>query len=101
MRKSLLLLTFGMLFFSCMQQTKGTQENEHQFTGKEGEVSLIVLAPGHFHANLLQKKSIPQLNDTVSVYAFSSEDAGLRQYLSAIESFNRKNSSRLASGSIP
>ena len=88
MIKSLLLFILAMLFFSCMQQGKGTHRNGHQFTGNEGEVNLIVLAPGHFHANLLQKSTIAQLNDTVSVYTVSSEDAGLRQYLSAIESFN-------------
>ncbi len=60
-----------------------------EFTGKSGEVRLIVLAPGHFHANLLQKSDIPQVNDTVFAYA-KENDAGLHQYLSAIESFNNR-----------
>lgn len=48
-----------------------------------------MLAPGHFHANLLQKSTISQVNDSVFIYA-PIEDVGLQQYLSAIESFNQR-----------
>lgn len=75
------------LMVSCMRKESDSKGGE--FTGKRGEVQLIVLAPGHFHANLLQKSDMPQVNDTVFVYAKAS-DAGLAQYLSAIESFNHR-----------
>ena len=80
----------SFLFLSCMQQSKKEIDNTAVFTGKAGEIKLIVLAPGHFHANLLQKNAIPQVNDSVHVYAVSPDDAGLIQYLSAIESFNNR-----------
>lgn len=80
----------GLAFLSCTQQNKEKGGNVPTFTGKAGEVKLIVLAPGHFHANLLQKSTIAQVNDTVYVYAMSPDDAGLIQYLSAIESYNSR-----------
>lgn len=89
MRNYWLALIVGMIFVSCMQQNKVKTANT-EFTGKEGEVKLIVLAPGHFHANLLQKSAIPQVNDSVYVYSLSPDDDGLIQYLSTIESFNNR-----------
>ena len=60
MRNYWLAFIIGMMFISCMQQNREKTVSS-EFTGKEGEVKLIVLAPGHFHANLLQKSSIPQV----------------------------------------
>lgn len=58
------------------------------FSGAEGEVKLAVLAPGHFHASLLQKNSIPQLNDTV--YLFAPESVEIDQYIENVQSFNNR-----------
>lgn len=58
----------------------------HDFSGKEGEVRLMVLAPGHFHASLLQKNKIPQIND--SVYVYAPQGAELDQYLASIDAYN-------------
>lgn len=80
----------GLAFLSCMQQNKEKGGNVSTFTGKEGEVKLIVLAPGHFHAHLLQKSAMPQVNDSVYVYASSPDETGLKQYLSAIASYNSR-----------
>lgn len=90
MKNYWLIGIIGLMSLSCLQQSSKQAENRAAFTGKEGEVKLIVLAPGHFHANLLQKSTIPQVSDTVSVYAMSPDDTGLKQYLSAIESFNNR-----------
>jgi predicted dehydrogenase len=80
----------GLMFLSCMQQSREKVGNASTFTASTGGVKLIVLAPGHFHANLLQKSTMSQVSDSVYVYAASPEDAGLKQYLSAIESFNTR-----------
>jgi hypothetical protein len=58
------------------------------FSGKEGEIRLMVLAPGHFHASLLQKSRIPQIND--SVYVYAPHGTELDQYLQSIESYNNR-----------
>ena len=58
------------------------------FTGEEGEVKLIVFAPGHFHASLLQKERLPQVNDTVFVYAPDGPETD--QYLKNIDQYNSR-----------
>ncbi|MDD4800354.1 MAG: putative oxidoreductase C-terminal domain-containing protein [Proteiniphilum sp.] len=90
MKNGWLAITMGLLFLSCTQPKGRGEGNRNGFTGKEGEIKLIVLAPGHFHASLLQKNPLPQVSDSVFVYALSPDDAGLRQYLSAIESLNSR-----------
>lgn len=90
MKWSWLIIAVGSILISCMQKNDKVTEDRTTFTGEAGEIELIVLAPGHFHANLLQKNAIPQVNDSVFVYAYS-EDTGLRQYLSAIESYNQRD----------
>lgn len=58
------------------------------FTGQDGEVKLITLAPGHFHAALLQKTMTPQIAKDVYVYAPEGEE--LTAHLNLIESYNTR-----------
>ncbi|MDR0726103.1 MAG: Gfo/Idh/MocA family oxidoreductase [Prevotellaceae bacterium] len=58
------------------------------FTGAEGEVKLITLDPGHFHAALIQKNMYPQVNHEVFVYAPDGDD--LNEHLAKIESYNQR-----------
>ncbi len=90
MKSHWLVSIIGLIFLSCMQQNKEKVSNISVFSGKAGEVKLIVLSPEHFHASLLQKSAIPQVNDSIYVYAISPDDTGLNQYLSAIESLNNR-----------
>lgn len=61
--------------------------NKHgQFEGKKGEVKLMVLDPGHFHADLLLKKNNERINQDIYVYA--PEGVGLSQHLERVQSFN-------------
>ena len=52
---------------------------------------LTVVAPGHFHAALLQKESLEGVNDTVKVYAPRGPE--LDSYLETVESFNTREDS--------
>ncbi len=79
---------------SCTGKNKDTG-SQSVFTGAAGEVQLIVLAPGHFHASLLQKSEMEQVNKQVHIYS-QEENAGLAQYLSAIESFNAREAAPTA-----
>ena len=72
-----------------MQKGKEDTSSKIVFTGKNGEIELVVLDPGHFHANLLQKFPQKQVNDTVLVYA--PEGSELTQYLSSIEGYNNRS----------
>ena len=68
MKKPIIFILFVnvILMLSCAGKKSDSQP---VFTGKDGEVKLVVLNPGHFHASLLQKSSLPRVNDSVFVYA--------------------------------
>ena len=66
-----------MIGFGCEAQPEVAQSR------------LVVLDPGHFHANLLQKTALAAYSDTVVVYA--PEGAEVEQYVSAIESYNSRS----------
>ncbi|MFC1538097.1 putative oxidoreductase C-terminal domain-containing protein [Candidatus Latescibacterota bacterium] len=56
------------------------------FTGETGEVKLMILDPGHFHASLVQKTMYDRVSPVVYVYAPGGSDVEV--YLKSIESFN-------------
>ena len=58
------------------------------FTGADGEVKIITLDPGHFHAALVQKIMFPQINPDVHVYAPDGNDVNL--HLNRIRAFNTR-----------
>ncbi len=58
------------------------------FTGAPGEVKLITLDPGHFHAALVQKIAYPQVSPDVWVYAPGGDD--LDQHLARVEQYNTR-----------
>ncbi len=77
------ILLFGLiLLMSC----HSTQQKTNTFTGANKEIKLITLAPGHFHAALIQKRSLNQIDDKVYVYA--PEGKELEAHLAYIESYN-------------
>jgi len=51
-------------------------------------LSMIVVAPGHFHASLLQKNGMENVSDTVRVYAQSGSE--LEAYKGTIEAYNTR-----------
>jgi predicted dehydrogenase len=65
-----------------------TADKKTQFTGAPGEVKLITLDPGHFHAALVQKSMYPQVHPDVFVYAPAGDD--LNSHLARIETYNRR-----------
>lgn len=87
-----IIIAIGIGWISCTNNLKQDNiQSVNEFSGKRGEVKLIVLDPGHFHASLLQKDTLWQVNDSVFIYAPEGQE--LKQYLAAIHSYNsRKNS---------
>jgi len=77
----LVLLTMGAIH-SCKTEKKAG------FTGATGEVKLITLDPGHFHAALVQKNMYPQVHQDVFVYAPAGDD--LNEHLKRIDSYNKR-----------
>ncbi|MDH5397126.1 MAG: Gfo/Idh/MocA family oxidoreductase [Cyclobacteriaceae bacterium] len=58
------------------------------FTGAKGEVKLLTLDPGHFHAYLVQKSMYDQVNPVVHVYA--PEGPELVAHNAKINEFNTR-----------
>src|SRR5450759_4058507 len=65
---------------------KGNQV--HKFTGAKGEVKIMTLDPGHFHAALVQKNMYNQISPEVFVFAPASADLDL--HLKRIEGYNTR-----------
>ncbi|MHC4756692.1 MAG: Gfo/Idh/MocA family oxidoreductase, partial [Planctomycetota bacterium] len=59
-----------------------------KFTGDEGEVKLITLDPGHFHASLVQKTMYKRISPVVHVYA--PEGPELEHFVQTVEGFNSR-----------
>lgn len=91
-RIQILLFTLAVIFIACNGEQKSTEnqikEKHNMFDGTKGEVKLMTLDPGHFHAALIQKVMYEQMNPTVHVYAPDGTD--LEDHLKRIESFNSR-----------
>jgi predicted dehydrogenase len=87
-----------LIFFavSCGAPSKPPSKAEGNASGRalsvaagiEGEVRLITLDPGHFHASLVQKNMISGVSRVVQVYA--PEGPELRDHLARIRAFNNR-----------
>ncbi|SHF65659.1 Putative oxidoreductase C terminal domain-containing protein [Mariniphaga anaerophila] len=85
---SMLVLTVMLSACSGGGQKSETQESKDMFTGAKGEVKLMTLDPGHFHAALVQKSMYDQIDPTVHIYA--PEGPELQAHLNLINSFNNR-----------
>ena len=88
------IILFGSVFFTllsaCKQSSQHgqTQETMMKFNGTEGEVKIITLNPGHFHAALVQKTQLLQIDPTVFVYA--PEGPELENHMNIISGYNSR-----------
>ena len=65
----------------------GPRENDMQ----RKDIQLITVAPGHFHAALVQKSMYPQVDSVVHVYA--PEGTELQAHLALIDQYNTRGES--------
>ncbi|MDD3908163.1 MAG: putative oxidoreductase C-terminal domain-containing protein [Bacteroidales bacterium] len=79
------LFAFYTLSLSCSSGNKITGPTD-KFVGKDGEVKMVILDPGHFHADLLFKSSNKIIND--SIYVYAPQETELFQHIHRIESYN-------------
>jgi len=59
-----------------------------RFTGATGEVRLVTLEPGHFHAALVQKYDHPQIDPVVHIFAPAGRE--LDSHLALVQQFNSR-----------
>lgn len=80
--QTILTLCAAAALGGCAQQQPATQH----FDGSRGEVKLLTLDPGHFHAALVQMYMYDQVDPTVYVYAPEGEDVTM--HLDRIKLYN-------------
>ena len=80
---------FAMVICAAMLMGMGCQsESKGKFNGSKGEVKLLTLDPGHFHAALVQMYMYDQVDPTVNVYAPEGDD--VKMHLEKIERYNTR-----------
>lgn len=90
-RKSLPTLLLAAALAACTggnQKQVQPEKNENMFTGAKGEVKIMTLDPGHFHAALVQKSMYEQVDP--NVYVFAPKGPDLQDHLKRIESYNAR-----------
>ncbi len=78
------LLLMATLGLSCQKE----QNTMSKFTGAKGEVRLMTLDPGHFHAGLVQKFMYDEIANDVYVYAPAGDE--VNAHLKLVDSFNKR-----------
>lgn len=87
MKNSALFVLFALVVSGC--GSKSSPEASRNFTGAPGEVKLITVDPGHFHAALVQKFPLEQIDPVVKVYGPEGPD--LEGHIARIEGFNQRD----------
>ena len=82
-------MNFVLLFCIAMLGVLGCNKTTSgKFNGSYGEVKLITLDPGHFHAALVQMYMYDQVDPTVYVYAPEGDD--VKMHLDRINRYNTR-----------
>lgn len=87
MKRTAIFLVMGILVMTmgCNHTVKKTGKS---FSGAKGEVKLMTLDPGHFHAALVQKTMYEQVDP--EVFIFAPEGADVQEHLQRIKGFNSR-----------
>lgn len=78
-----------MLISFCKNPNASDTSENRQFSGSKGEVILMTLDPGHFHAALVQKTMKEQIHP--DVYIFAPEGPDVTNHLQQIEKYNSRD----------
>jgi predicted dehydrogenase len=84
-------LSISLMVFSCSSKNNQMEDQTKEkiaFTGAAGEIKLMTLDPGHFHASLVQKSMYEQISP--AVYVYSKEGSELDAFLASIDSYNHR-----------
>lgn len=89
---SAFILPVFVVFISCGGGSKSSnsevKSSASAFTGAKGEVKIIDLDPGHFHAALVQNNMYDQISPEAYVYAPDGPD--VKEHLKLIEGYNKR-----------
>ena len=89
MVRRLILTGLAVYLITISLSCAKKQKPERKFTGSKGEVKLMTLDPGHFHAALVQKTMYEQVSPTV--YVFAPKGPDVEDHLNRIRGFNTRS----------
>jgi len=72
----------------CKNPDAAKETDGQKFSGAKGEVIIMTLDPGHFHAALIQKTMKEQIHS--KVYLYAPEGPDISDHLKRIENFNTR-----------
>jgi predicted dehydrogenase len=81
-------ILIGILMTNCKNPDVSDKTNGKRFTGAKGEVILMTVDPGHFHAALVQKIMKEQIHPEVYIYAPDKTDVD--DHLQRITAYNNR-----------
>jgi predicted dehydrogenase len=85
----LIMIPLVTILGSCTGKKQPPAEMmKNTFTGAKGEVKLMILDPGHFHAALVQKTMQPQIDTNVFIFAPGGPD--VQDHLTLIAGYNNR-----------
>ncbi|MBQ5923615.1 MAG: oxidoreductase, partial [Alistipes sp.] len=73
----------------ALSACSGSAPSGDGFNGTPGEVKLLTLDPGHFHAALVQMYMYDEVDPTVHVYAPEGDDA--QMHLDRVKIYNERS----------
>ncbi len=82
------LLSLACVLLPVLLASCSVEKSAKPFTGAKGEVRLMTLDPGHFHAGLVQKTMYNQVSPVVYVYA--PQGAEVEDHLKRIDQYNQR-----------
>ncbi len=89
MKRNTFFYLFLIMILANYSCSAPSNENKAPvFTGAKGEVKIITVDPGHFHAALVQKNMYDQVDPKVHVYAPEGPDVD--DHLNRIDRFNKR-----------
>jgi len=90
MVKKITIMATALLLMSlaCSKKSTESEEKQAMFTGAKGEVKIMTLDPGHFHAALILKTMYDEVSPVVHTYA--PEGADVVDHLKRVEGFNTR-----------
>lgn len=88
MSRNSMFITVSILLLILLMSCSNQKESKMSFTGANGEVKIITLDPGHFHAALVQKSMYDQVSPIVHVFAPDGPD--VKDHLNRINGFNTR-----------
>lgn len=85
MKRSGILLVLFLIIICC----ESPRKEKSSLVETSGEIKIMTLDPGHFHAALIHKKMYPAVSPEIHIFAPNGPD--VQEHLRRLEAYNRRS----------